>query len=703
MKKRLIAVVLLLALALTGCQPNTPQSNSPSQSGGHNENNNIGNDNTTFGEDLEDMGAFDGYFEEEIKDFSVVCVEGTPGAYKVEGNTLTFTSLSSNSVYAISGKLSGNIVIDVGEEFDLELELSGVSLVSDSNCPITVLSGDKVSVQAKKNTENFIYDTRPAVDTDDESAKSASIHSEVDLEISGKGKLSVISSNNNGIHAKDDLRVKNLTLTVSCKDNALKGNDSVSLEAATAILIATVGDGIKTTNSQISEKGNQRGDIVITSGSYNIYAACDGLDAAHNVYISGDNTEVNIYTDKYSNYSEDVVKVSEGTYYIRFTSSNYTYSVKYYNSDSDYLWVNPEYHSKVSGGKTTYYYYSFPKKEGYAKIQFFVYSSGMQQGQGENYAVASDLITPSSTYDTIALTNRSGYVYYDWTNYTTNVGGNMGGPGGFPGGFDQGNTDKGDHSTKGIKAANEINIDGGVINVKSYDDALHANNEGTLENGNTPTGNVNINGGTLSVYSNDDGLHADGNVNINGGNVSVLNSYEGIEGTTVNILGGNVSVIAKDDGVNATTESGTAITVGGGTLYIYCGGDGIDSNSRASYSGIQFKGGRSIIISTSGGNSAIDTEAGYSCSGGSVVAIMPKNGMTNETTHCQNFNSIGKTVNLTLSQSNYLQCNIGNDSLTLKMPTSLTAFVLLLGSSSAGATTSTSSSHNLADGQFVWE
>jgi len=700
MKKRLIAVLLLMALALTGCQPNN---NPPIPGGSPDVNDNIGNDDTTFGDDLEDLGAFDGFFEEETKDINITCVEGTPGAYKMEGSTLTFTTLTANSVYAITGKLSGNIVIDIGEEFDLELELSGFSLVSESENPITVLSGDKVSIQAKKNTENFIYDTRPAVSTEDETAKSGAIHSEVDLEISGKGKLSIISTNNNGIHAKDDLRVKNLTLTVSCKDNALKGNDSVSLENASAILIASIGDGIKTTNSHISEKGNQRGNIVITGGSYNIYAACDGLDASHNVSISGEDTEVNIYTDKYSNYSEDVVKVSESNYYIRFTSSNYKYSVKYYNSDSDYLWVNPEYHSKVSGGRTTYYYYSFPQKEEYAKIQFFVYSSNMEQGQSENYAVASDLITPSSTYDTIALTNRNGYVYYDWTNYTTSVGGGFGGPGGGPGGFDQGNTDKGDHSTKGIKAANEIVIDGGTVNVKSYDDSIHANLDGVLENGNTPTGNVTINGGTITLYSNDDGVHADGQVIINGGNISVLNSYEGVEGNTVKFLGGNISVIAKDDGVNATVESGTAITVGGGTLYVYCNGDGLDSNSRASYSGIKFTGGRTLIISNSGGNSAIDTEAGYSYSGGSVVAIMPQGGMSSESSRCQNFSSVGKSANLSLSKGSYVVCKIGNDTLTFNMPVGISAFVVLLGSSGATITTQSSSSHNLAEGEFVWE
>ena len=46
----------------------------------------------------------------------------------------------------------------------------------------------------------------------------------------------------------------------------------------------------------------------------------------------------------------------------------------------------------------------------------------------------------------------------------------------------------------------------------------------------------------------------------------------------------------------------------GGLLYVYAGGDGIDPNSKTSYGGIAFSGGKTMGISTSGGNSAIDSE-----------------------------------------------------------------------------------------------
>ncbi len=711
MKKRIIALVLLvtliLTLLLTGCKNNHGNQGNPGNNGGptppvgENQGSNIVGDDTSYGEDLEDLGAMDGFFEGEICDIDVKCISGTPGCYKLEGNVLTFTNVNAESVYSVRGRLAGSIVIDTGDAYKFDLELSGFSLVSDSVNPITVLSGDEVSIQAKKDTNNYIYDTRSAIAEDDTVALLAAIHSDVDLEIAGKGKLAVVSDNNNGIHSKKDLQVKNLGLTVSCKDNALKGNDSVELENASAILIATVGDCIKTTRSDISEKGNQRGTVSFIGGSYELYAACDGIDAAYNVSVDA-NAAISIYTDKYSNYSEQITAVSDDNYYIRFNYNDYSYSVKYYNSDTDYLWVNAEYHSTASGGRGNYYYFSFPKNADYSKLQFFLYSSDMAQGQEDEYVIASDYITPSDAYDTIALSARGSYIYYDWTNYTTTVMG--GGPGGMgPGGMDAGNTDKGDHSAKGIKCYNEIIINSGTVNIKAYDDAIHANSDVTLENGETAKGNVTVNGGSLTVYSNDDGIHADGALTVNNGSVSIINSYEGLEGTTVNILGGSVSVIAKDDGINGTAYSGAAITVGGGTLYVYCGGDGIDSNSRTSYGGIVFSGGKTLVISTSNGNSAIDSEAGYSYTDGSVVAIMPRGGMSGEASNCQNFSSVGKSVSLSLNNGDFLVCEIGGDKLTVNMPANVSGNVIMLGDSGATATTKSSSSNNLSGGEFIWE
>ena len=716
MKIRILALLLCFGLLLTGCskggnngdgtQGNDGNPNN-TETGTQGEVADLGDDDKTFGEDIEASGAYDGYFEGESGDIVVECVSGTDKAYKLEGTTLTFGAIGEETVYSISGTFRGNIVIDVGDNYNFDLELHGLSLVCNSANPITVKSGDEVAIKAKKDSKNYIYDMRAAIDQADETLYSGAIHSDVDLEIGGKGALTVVSENNNGIHSKDDLQVKNLTLFVACIDNALKGNDGVEIEGGDTTLIASGGDCIKTSKSDVSEKGNQRGNITITGGTHTLYAACDGIDAAYNVSVDDSATVLNIYTDKYSNYSKEVTATSSDVNYIRFTSNKYYYSVKYYNSDTDYVWVNAEYHSQVSGSRSTYYYYSYPKMPDYAKQQFFIYEKESQRGQEEECLVSSDYLTPNSGSDTFALTQSYNGLSYQWSNYTTKIqeGGFGGGPGGFgggPGGFGDGNTDKGEYSAKGIKAANEIVINNGTVNIKSYDDAIHANNDTSLENGASPLGNVTINGGNITAYSNDDGLHADGILSIKAGTVSVTNAYEGLEGTTVDISDGYVSVNSKDDGINATTTSGTAIAISGGTVYIYCTGDGIDSNSRTADVGIVFSGGKTVVISNSGMNSAIDTENGYTYTAGSVIAIMPRGGMSNEATHCDSFTSIGKSTQTSLTSGGYLVVGIGDTTATIKMPASMSGLVIVLGSNSPRIKTESSTNLTLDENGVAW-
>lgn len=280
--------------------------------------------------------------------------------------------------------------------------------------------------------------------------------------------------------------------------------------------------------------------------------------------------------------------------------------------------------------------------------------------------------------------------------------GGHGGMGGF-GGMGDGNTDKLEYSAKGIKAANTVVINGGEINIKAYDDAIHANIDTALENGASPLGNVTVKGGNVTVYSNDDGLHADGRLSVEGGTVTVTNSYEGLEGTSVSISGGHVSVTSDDDGINGTATSGTAIEIGGGSVYIYCKGDGIDSNSRSSYSGIVFSGGRAVVISNSNGNSAIDSEQGYKYTGGYVIAVMPRGGMSGEATHCQNFSDIGKTAQISLTAGGCLRVSMDSAEATVKMPASVNnALVIVLGDRDPDISADNRADTELEEGCVLW-
>ncbi len=675
----------------------------------------------------------------------VICTEGTPNAFTLENGVLTFSGLQTDSIYTLRGNLGGRIVIDAGEDHQFELVLEGVIIQSNDESPIVVRGGDKFILTAKKDTSNFIYDLRDAVDSSAEDVHLGAVHVECDMQIGGKGSLTVESQNNNGIHTKDDLEVKNLNLTVTCIDNALKGNDSVKIESGNIVLISRAGDGIKTSNSDISDKGNQRGDIEIIGGKVDIYTACDGIDSSHDAIIGG-TAVLNIYTDKFSEYSEEITAVSESVYYIRYTSNEYNFAVKYTNDAGESIWKSAKLESGadapggmpqgnapggekgtspdgIPGGNPggsrpgkpgseqgkgeSYFIYEIDKPAGYIKMQIFAYTAGQKPENGE-YAISSQVISVNENYDMIELAENGTSFEVKWTNYSTGKGpgglpnmggfpGMGGGPGAFPG---EGNLQKSDHSAKGIKATNEINISGGSILIKAYDDAVHSNADAPLENGKNPTGNITVSGGALTLYSNDDGIHADGNLTLSGGKITITNSYEGLEGATVLISGGNIALRSNDDGINSTATAGVGVEIKGGTLYIYASGDGIDANSRDSYKGITFGGGKTIVVSTSGGNSAIDTDRGYAYTGGYVLALMPSGGMSSEAKHCQNFNSVAQSQSLRLNQSEYL--TVG-DILTLKMPTSLNALAIFIGDKDAKISSSASSDAKLDENGVYWK
>jgi len=89
---------------------------------------------------------------------------------------------------------------------------------------------------------------------------------------------------------------------------------------------------------------------------------------------------------------------------------------------------------------------------------------------------------------------------------------------------------------------------------------------------------VQVSGGTLTLRSGDDAIHADQNLTVEGGEINIPVCYEGLEGASVDILGGTISIIAEDDGINAAGEGYLYVHIGGGITYIQGGDDGIDSN-----------------------------------------------------------------------------------------------------------------------------
>ena len=101
MKTRFFAAFLCMVLLLSGCADRGITQNESAEI--LQSDSSLGDGNKTFGENIEDTGAYDGYFEGESSDISIEWVSGTKSAYKLEGTTLTFTEISEETVYSVSG------------------------------------------------------------------------------------------------------------------------------------------------------------------------------------------------------------------------------------------------------------------------------------------------------------------------------------------------------------------------------------------------------------------------------------------------------------------------------------------------------------------------------------------------------------------------------------------------------------------------
>lgn len=566
------AVILTMCLMTAGCARNSTSTTTASGS-----QTTITSGITKEDTDVTHADDAENYRVAITGDFTIT--SDTSDGITQSGSVYTITKAGE---YTVAGLLSeGQLIVDAGDEDEVTIVLNGTSITCSSGSPIYVKNASEVKIKSEENTFNEVIDKRAeATDDSSDDAGNAAIYATCDLKLVGKGALVVTGNYNNGIQSKDDLSIKNVIVKVTAVNNAIKGNDAVDIESGDIIAISTKWDGIKTSNSSLSNKGNQKGIVTITGGNIDVYTACDGIDAAYGVDISGDGN-LNIYTDTYSEYSEEVT-----------TSGSSSGS----NSSTN----------KTASANT---------------VSYVAASDNISNAPGGNMGGG----TPPDMNGGNAPDMSNGNA----PDMNGSSGGGMGGDNGsgMPGGNNQsGNSSKKSYSTKGIKADSEINISGFTININSTDDGIHANSDsGVLETGEDGKGTIVINGGTITISSGDDGMHADKQLDANDGYINIVTSYEGLEAITINLNGGKVYVYAADDGINACTGDGKTtpiINVNGGYIDVTTASgdtDGIDSNGNYVQTGgfVLVKGG-----SSSGNVSgSIDVDGTVTITGGTCVAL----------------------------------------------------------------------------------
>ena len=448
---------------------------------------------------------------------------------------------SENSIYTVTtagtytatGKLDeGQIYVNVLDG-KVEIELKGVSITNSTISPIYVLDCDTFTLKVKKNTTNYIYDNRTVdlSDSTDETVGDAAIFvKNGDLKINGTGTITVTSLYNSGIHGKDNVTIKNVTMLVKAMNNGIKGNDKVTIEENPTIGIVCGNNGIRTSNSDMGSKA-QHGYIYINGGTITINSYGDGIDAEYAVVI-GTSTDddgntfvpvIDIYTNKYSSYTvNSAANVSSST------SSVTVSNLGYYGP---------------GGGR--------PPGGGFGGGGF---------GGGKSAEKADDSAKGIKANEEISITAGEIFIYaYDDGIHTNN-----------------------DKLETGVTASASINITGGTVKIKASDDGIHA--DGTLSiSGGTVyisesheglEGNIiNIEGGEVSVFSNDDGVNAGKAINISGGRLDVTVSpngdTDGIDSNgTITISGGITITRGPNSEMMAPMDSDGTMKMTGGSLIV---------------------------------------------------------------------------------------------------------------------------------------
>ena len=420
--------------------------------------------------------------------------------------------------YSLRGALHGQVVISAGESDEVILELNGTAITCDTDSPIKALSADKLEISAKKGTQNVINDNRAEKAEEDPDAGEGAIYAKCDLKLKGSGTLVINASYNNGVHCTKDLAIQKLSLKVTAPNNAIKGSDSIKVKSGTVVAISTKGDGMKSSASDISKSGTVRGDIVFKGGSIAVYAAGDGIQAAHDFIMqTGDEgfaPNVSIFTGSYSGYTADEA------------------------ATTSYKGVKAANEIAIHSGEIT----------------VSAYDDGLHADYGtvlDSGAIGLGNATITGGTVTVAVYSPEG-----------KTAGGKSGPGGHggPGGWGGQQAIAG---ADGIHADGTLTISGGTINMDSAYEGLEANV-------------VNISGGSTVIAANDDGINACKGqssplVNVTGGfldvSVPANGDTDGIDSNGSYTQSGGV-VITRGPNMDmaAAIDAEGGVQVTGGTL-----------------------------------------------------------------------------------------------------------------------------------------
>lgn len=274
MKMRALALLLSLALLITGCAGQNPgfkQENTGISSAGKIDTSNLFTDRDQDGSYTEN-----GSVAIQLNGNSIT---GSANSVQVSGTTATITK---EGTYILSGTLDdGMIIVNAPKTDKIQLVLKDATIHSATCAPIYVQQADKVFVTLAEGSNNTLSNGGTFTAIDDNNI-DAVIFSKEDLTLNGAGALTVSSPAGHGIVSKDELTVTGGSYTVTSASHGLSGKDNICIQNAT-FDIASGKDGIHGEN----QDDTALGFVYIAGGNFTVRAEGDGISASSQLQIDG--------------------------------------------------------------------------------------------------------------------------------------------------------------------------------------------------------------------------------------------------------------------------------------------------------------------------------------------------------------------------------------------------------------------------------
>lgn len=284
MHKKILSLMLILALLFTGC------TQSPADSTSQTNADNTGTTNSNSGSAAQSPS--DLFSDRDLRgDYTTagstaITLNGTD--IQIDGKGATsengILTISAEGTYLLSGTLDeGMILVDAEKTEKVQLVLAGVSITSSVSAPIYIRQADKVFLTLAEDTENTLRSGENFTAIDGNNI-DATIFSKEDLTVNGSGRLTITTPAGHGIVSKDELTITGGSLSITCANHGLSGKDSVCISGG-SFTITSGKDGIQADNNEDTTLGF----VFISGGSFDLNTQGDGISASSTLTIESGN------------------------------------------------------------------------------------------------------------------------------------------------------------------------------------------------------------------------------------------------------------------------------------------------------------------------------------------------------------------------------------------------------------------------------